>query len=453
MDSDKTKKDASYLPRSWGSDREERRAENRPQAPETPDDGSGAGAAAVNSENVGFRESTAVGSAGPNADEAGKADSGPADHEDDEPAKAHILETPLKMFEPTQTAVIVAQPDMAPESETQSDIRPPGPAPAHEDLGEPETEVPRAEERRPRRVKINIVGVRFGYACKVYRFDAGDLELNSDDWVIVKTEKGLGLGRVAMPPSWHEIEASQLEGLRKVIRKAGKVDFDQKERLAQKEREAYAYCIERIEAMGLPMKLVGVDCFFDGSKYVFFFTAEGRVDFRELVKQLVVRFPVRIEMRQIGVRHEAKMTGGIACCGQELCCARFLTDFRPVSVKMAKAQNLSLNPTKISGVCGRLMCCLGYEHETYEQFRKGLPKVGRMVVTTKGEGLVVKHNPLARTIAVRLNDESVVDVTREEIVEIAGATTRNNNEPDETEENLGDADDEKDLLEFPPDEI
>ena len=202
------------------------------------------------------------------------------------------------------------------------------------------------------------------------------------------------------------------------------------------------------------MKLVGVDCFFDGSKYVFFFTVEGRVDFRELVKQLVVRFPVRIEMRQIGVRHEAKMTGGIACCGQELCCARFLTDFRPVSVKMAKAQNLSLNPAKISGVCGRLMCCLGYEHETYEQFRKGLPKVGRIIVTTKGQGVVVKHNPLSETMSVRLDDESLVDVTREEIVEIVGPTPRNNNEQDERDmENLGDVDDEKDLLEFPPEDI
>lgn len=453
MDSDKAKRDASYLPRSWGPDREERRAENQAEAPETSDDGSSAGAAVINSANVGFQRPTEGSSGGFQTDESRKPDPGYANHEDDKPAKAHILETPIKMFSPTDTAMIGVESDTAPESEIPSDIQPPELAPAPRDLADPETEVPHAEEKRSRRVKINIVGVRFGYACKVYRFDAGDLELNSDDWVIVKTEKGLGLGRVAMPPSGHEIDASQLEGLRKVIRKAGKVDFDQKARLAQKEREAYAYCIERIEALGLPMKLVGVDCFFDGSKYVFFFTAEGRVDFRELVKQLVVRFPVRIEMRQIGVRHEAKMTGGIACCGQELCCARFLTDFRPVSVKMAKAQNLSLNPTKISGVCGRLMCCLGYEHETYEQFRKGLPKVGRMVVTTKGQGLVVKHNPLAQTMSVRLDDESLVDVTREEIVEIVGPTPRNNNEPDEREENLGDADDEKDLLEFPPEEI
>ena len=321
--------------------------------------------------------------------------------------------------------------------------------PSTDNMAHSVAHVQRAEDRRPRRVKINIVGVRFAYACKVYRFDSGDLELKGDDWVIVKTEKGLGLGRVALPPSEHEIDASQLEGLRKVIRKAGKVDFDQKARLLQKEREAYTFCLERIDELGLPMKLVGVDCFFDGSKYVFFFTAEGRVDFRELVKQLVVRFPVRIEMRQIGVRHEAKMTGGIACCGQELCCSRFLTDFRPVSVKMAKAQNLSLNPTKISGVCGRLMCCLGYEHEIYERFRKGLPKVGRVVVINKGQGVVTKHNALAETVSVRLEDETVVEVTKEDILEIIGTSQRSNNEPDEADaDNFCDSDDEKDSLEF-----
>jgi len=240
--------------------------------------------------------------------------------------------------------------------------------------------------------------------------------LAAADWVVVKTEKGMGLGQVAIPPFEREMDASQLETLRKIIRKAGKVDFDQRMRCAQREAQAYAYCLERIEALDLPMKLVAVECFFDGSKYVFYFTAEGRVDFRELVKQLVVRFPVRIEMRQIGVRHEAKMTGGLGCCGQELCCSRFLTDFRPVSVKMAKNQNLSLNPTKISGVCGRLMCCLGYEHETYEEFKRGLPRVGKTVKTQKGLGVVVKHSPLAETVFVRMEDETIVEVTRGDLL-------------------------------------
>jgi cell fate regulator YaaT (PSP1 superfamily) len=227
-------------------------------------------------------------------------------------------------------------------------------------------------------------------------------------------------------------------------------------RCAQREAQAYAYCLERIEALELPMKLVAAECFFDGSKYVFYFTAEGRVDFRELVKQLVARFPVRIEMRQIGVRHEAKMTGGLACCGQELCCSRFLTDFRPVSVKMAKTQNLSLNPSKISGVCGRLMCCLAYEHETYEDFRKGLPRVGKTVKTRKGEGVVVKHNPLAETVFVRLEDETMVEVRPEQVIADAEAqapkeskrkagskkAARNRNTKDSDEE-----------LEFGPEEL
>ncbi|MBI4963344.1 MAG: stage 0 sporulation family protein [Desulfomonile tiedjei] len=275
-------------------------------------------------------------------------------------------------------------------------------------------------------MKVNVTGVRFGYACKIYHFDAGDMALDQGDWVVVKTEKGMGLGQIAIPPFEREMDASQLETLRKIIRKAGKVDFDQRMRCAQREAQAYAYCLERIDALGLPMKLVAVECFFDGSKYVFYFTAEGRVDFRELVKQLVGRFPVRIEMRQIGVRHEAKMTGGLACCGQELCCSRFLTDFRPVSVKMAKNQNLSLNPTKISGVCGRLMCCLAYEHETYEEFKKGLPRVGKTVKTQKGEGVVVKHNPLAETVFVRMEDDTMAEVSRDDMISDVEPQTQKN---------------------------
>lgn len=264
--------------------------------------------------------------------------------------------------------------------------------------------------------RVRLVGIRFGSACKIYHFDCGDMELVAGDWVIVKTEKGIGLGQVVLAPFSRDLNPEQFEGLRKVLRTAGKVDFDHKERSVQRQAEAHKYCLERIESLGLPMKLVGVECFFDGSKYVFYFTAEGRVDFRELVKQLVARFPVRIEMRQIGVRHEAKMLGGIASCGQHLCCSRFLTDFRPVSVKMAKVQNLSLNPSKISGVCGRLMCCLGYEHDVYEEFRKGLPKVGKVVTTPQGDGVVVKHNPLSETVFVRLSEETIAEFSKEEIM-------------------------------------
>jgi len=261
-----------------------------------------------------------------------------------------------------------------------------------------------------------IAGIRFGYACKVYHFDAGDMDLEYGEWVLVKTEKGLGLGQVAIPPFERIIDSAQADSLRKILRKGGKVDLDQRERCCQRESEAYTYCMDKIEELALAMKLVSVECFFDCSKYVFYFTSEGRVDFRELVKQLVSRFPVRIEMRQIGVRHEAKMTGGIACCGQELCCSRFLTDFRPVSVKMAKNQNLSLNPTKISGVCGRLMCCLSYEHDVYEEFSKNLPRVGKLIGTTKGEGCVIKHNPLEETVLVKLADDSMIEVRPEDIL-------------------------------------
>lgn len=274
------------------------------------------------------------------------------------------------------------------------------------------------------KVLLTICGVRFGYAGRIYHFEATDIELQQGDWVIVKTEKGAGLGHVAIPPYEREMDLAQCEGLRKVLRKAGRIDFNQKERCVQKEKEAHDFCLDRITELTLPMKLVAVECFFDASKYVFYFTAEGRVDFRELVKDLVSRFPVRIEMRQIGVRHEAKMIGGLACCGQELCCSRFLTDFRPVSVKMAKNQNLSLNPSKISGVCGRLMCCLSYEHNTYEEFKKGLPKIGRTVRTSKGEGVVLKHNPLAETVFVRLSEESIIEVTRDEVLTELELSTR-----------------------------
>ncbi len=301
----------------------------------------------------------------------------------------------------------------------------------------------------PNKTLFRLVGIRFGYACKIYNFDAGDMDLTADDWVVVKTEKGMGLGQVALPPFHKELDPCQIEGLRKVLRKSTKADFDQNDRCKQKEVESRLYCLECIAVLDLPMKLIAVECFFDGSKYVFYFTAEGRVDFRELVKRLVARFPVRIEMRQIGVRHESKMTGGLACCGQELCCSRFLTDFRPVSVKMAKNQNLSLNPTKISGVCGRLMCCLGYEHDTYEAFKKGLPRIGKAITTTKGDGVVVKHNPLAETVSIRLDEETIVEWTKENLIrdlEIVGKTSGKKMDLDQDEDEPTDYDEQLERL-------
>jgi len=303
------------------------------------------------------------------------------------------------------------------------------------------TTIFKQEESEPEflRLRTTLAGVRFSYACKIYHFEAGDMELAAGDWVIVKTEKGVGLGVIAVPPFERELDASQLDGLRKILRKAGKVDLDQKSRCVQRESESFEYCMQKIEEMGLPMKLIGVECFFDGTKYIFYFTSEGRVDFRDLVKQLVARFPVRIEMRQIGVRHAAKMVGGLACCGQELCCSRYLTDFRPVSVKMAKTQNLSLNPAKISGVCGRLMCCLGYEHDIYEEFKKGIPKVGKTVRTSSGEGIIQKYNPLSGTISVLMQDETLADIPRAEILGLrdAIAETAADNEDTEDKADLG----------------
>jgi cell fate regulator YaaT (PSP1 superfamily) len=374
MDERPAKKEISYLPRAWGSVVREKDQERTEQTPEADD------------------LETAAAEYGPDS---------PSGEQNDD-----MGDSPS---EPTVWHEWIAENQSIQSSEARI-------------VGE----APLRPDERQVGITVTIVGVRFSYACKIYHFEAGDLALEAGDWVIVKTEKGMGLGQISIPPFEKEFTPSQLEGLRKVIRKAGKVDFDQKVRCAHREAQAYAYCLERIDALGLPMKLVAVECFFDGSKYVFYFTSEGRVDFRELVKQLVARFPVRIEMRQIGVRHEAKMTGGLACCGQELCCSRFLTDFRPVSVKMAKNQNLSLNPTKISGVCGRLMCCLAYEHDSYEEFKKGLPRVGKAVTTPRGQGVVVKHNPLAETVFVRLDEETTVEFSKQEILAEADAQERAN---------------------------
>lgn len=382
MENDKSGNDNSYLPRAWGSlpseNKSKLNSQDDPQehgsAPKTPD-----------AQTSGGRPLT------------------PTGERDFFPDRTADPEAPG-----SQTTTANGTPK-------QND-QPLEPARAIRDHESAQHVSPSESDREAPTFFVRIAGIRFGYACKIYHFEAGDMELATDDWVIVKTEKGVGLGRIALAPFEKEIDGAQREGLRKIIRKAGKVDFDQKGRCCQRESEAFAYCLERIEALGLPMKLVSVECFFDGSKYVFYFTAEGRIDFRELVKQLVARFPVRIEMRQIGVRHEAKMTGGLACCGQELCCSRFLTDFRPVSVKMAKNQNLSLNPTKISGVCGRLMCCLAYEHDSYEKFKKGLPRVGKTIHTTRGDGVVLKHNPLTETVCVRFGEDSISEVTKDEIV-------------------------------------
>jgi cell fate regulator YaaT (PSP1 superfamily) len=204
--------------------------------------------------------------------------------------------------------------------------------------------------------------------------------------------------------------------LPKVQRPAGEHDLQTFEQNRRMEQEIHDFCYGKIQERGLPMNLVSVDRLFDGSKVMVYFTAEGRVDFRELVKDLVQRFRTRIEMRQIGVRHQAKMVGGLGGCGRQLCCTTFLSNFDPVSIKMAKEQNLSLNPSKISGMCGRLMCCLSYEYQYYESARKGIPKVGKRVKTTLGEGKVVRQNVLKRLLTVLLDSGEEQEVSYDDVI-------------------------------------
>ncbi len=261
------------------------------------------------------------------------------------------------------------------------------------------------------------VGVRFQRGCKIYDFDAGHFVLNRGDMVIVETEQGLALGEVVYPPRVPD-QAGQEESppLKSVYRLANQEDLEQLEENAELERRAHQVCLDRIAARGLPMNLVKVECLFDRSKIIFYFTADGRLDFRELVRDLVSRLRTRVEMRQIGVRHEAKLLGGLGSCGRELCCATFLRDFEPVSVKMAKEQNLSLNPTKISGLCGRLMCCLTYEFPTYREYKKDLPKLGKKVQLGQGlEAKVIRQNVLERKVTVVTNDGRELVCTPEEL--------------------------------------
>ncbi|GAB4256743.1 MAG: hypothetical protein Kow0092_03000 [Deferrisomatales bacterium] len=245
---------------------------------------------------------------------------------------------------------------------------------------------------------MKVVGVRFKKAGRIYSFDAGDLECRLGDWLVVETERGMALGQVAAPP--REPPAPPAQPLKRVLRRAEDRDILRYEQNCEMEGYAYQFCLEKIREMGLPMKLVDVEYLFDGSKVIFYFTAEGRVDFRELVRELARQFHTRIEMRQIGVRDEAKLVGGVGSCGRELCCATWLTEFAPISVRMAKDQNVSLNPSKISGICGRLMCCLSYEHAVYRDLARRLPKVGKRVQTPRGEGKVIRRNVLEGTFVV-----------------------------------------------------
>lgn len=261
----------------------------------------------------------------------------------------------------------------------------------------------------------NVVGVRFKKAGKIYYFDPNGFHIEDDDFVIVETIRGIEYGKVVLNNKKVE-ENDVVLPLKKVIRLA-----DEKDRLMVQENqdaatEAYHVCQKKVTEHGLDMKLVDVEYTFDRNKVIFYFTADGRVDFRELVKDLAAIFKTRIELRQIGVRDEAKMLGGIGPCGRMLCCSTFLGDFEPVSIKMAKDQNLSLNPTKISGLCGRLMCCLKYENDEYESAKEQLPDLGEMIGTPSGLGKVVGLNILERVIQVNLvEQERVVEYTWDEL--------------------------------------
>ena len=247
---------------------------------------------------------------------------------------------------------------------------------------------------------IKVVGIRFQRAGKIYYFDPLDYDLETAMHVIVETARGVEMGTVLIPPK--EVEDDKvIQPLKPVIRVATDEDEKVMERNKEKEAEAYVICKEKIAKHGLEMKLVAAEYTFDNNKLLFYFTADGRIDFRELVKDLASVFRTRIELRQIGVRDETKILGGIGICGRELCCKSYLTDFVPVSIKMAKEQNLSLNPTKISGVCGRLMCCLKNEQDTYEYLNSRLPSVGDYVTTPGGmKGEVQSINVLRQLVKV-----------------------------------------------------
>lgn len=250
----------------------------------------------------------------------------------------------------------------------------------------------------------NIIGVRFKKVGKVYHFDPNGIDIQKGDTVIVETSRGIEIGEVVV--GIHEIDEQNIKKpLRSVIRVANDEDLKVLEQNRKKEAEAFELCCEKIKKHGLDMKLVEVEYTFDNSKILFYFTADGRIDFRELVKELANIYRTRIELRQIGARDESKTLGSIGICGRPLCCSQFLGEFEPVSIKMAKEQGLSLNPTKISGSCGRLMCCLKYEQDTYEELLKVTPRAGSLVDTPDGRGTVEYVSLLKGQLKVKIEDD------------------------------------------------
>ena len=260
----------------------------------------------------------------------------------------------------------------------------------------------------------DIVGVRFKRAGKVYYFEPAGIDLEVGDWVVVETTRGLELGQVVIAPK--QVLASEVtKPLKPVARKAEPEDIERAQKLEGKEREALVECGQLVAKLNLPMKLLSAEYNLDGSRLSIFFSAEGRVDFRELVRELSSCLKVRVELRQVGPRDGAKLVGGFGRCGRPLCCQSFLTEFTPVSIKMAKEQDLPLNPMKISGVCGRLLCCLGYEFEQYRAMKKKLPREGQSVSTPMGVASVVGGNPLEEKVLVELEGGARVELPLSEV--------------------------------------
>lgn len=266
---------------------------------------------------------------------------------------------------------------------------------------------------------IKVVGVRFKKAGKIYYFDPADMNIQKDTYVVVETARGIEFGECVI--GIKEINENDIVSpLKSVLRIATNEDIEKYFKNKDKEKDAFDICLKKIQEHGLTMKLIDVEYTFDNNKVIFYFTADGRVDFRDLVKDLATIFKTRIELRQIGVRDEAKMLGGLGPCGRPMCCSSFLGDFASVSIKMAKEQNLSLNPTKISGICGRLMCCLNYEQSTYEDIRKRMPKVGSIVKTSEGTGEVFSNNIVKESIKVKLKkgEEEVLEEFKIDNIEL-----------------------------------
>ncbi len=279
-----------------------------------------------------------------------------------------------------------------------------------------------------------VIGIKFKPEGRVYYFDPEHIKYKAEDMVIVETARGIECGTVFSANHLVD-DGSIIKPLKKVLRMATEVDKQKARENRKKEEEAFKVCEEKILKHNLDMKLTQVEYSFDGSKLLFYFTADGRVDFRELVKDLAASFRTRIELRQIGVRDEAKLLGGLGICGQPFCCSRFLEDFQPVSIKMAKEQGLSLNPTKISGTCGRLMCCLKYEQEAYEYLNKMTPRVGSLVRTPDGDGTVVDANSLTGRLLVKIGEEGIPSVYYRDSVKVLRYNKKSTT-PDPDEEKL-----------------